>query len=81
MPDDARYRSRKFLLAAFVELFASVIVVAIGVANGFALVVAGMTAPPIMPALWWWSSVSAGVLSLYGATDVLNNMAQRESGK
>jgi hypothetical protein len=68
---DDRYRSRKFLLATFVEAFASLVVVAVCAAH-LAVFVFGFTAtaPPLMPVLWWWLSTSSGVLSLYGLSTV-----------
>lgn len=68
---DDRFRSRRFLFAAFVEAFASLIVLAV-VAAHLAVFVAGLAAtpPPLMPVLWWWASVSGGVLSLYGMAKV-----------
>jgi hypothetical protein len=76
---DERYRSRQFLFAAFIELFASAIVLAV-VAAHVAVFALTMTAlpPPLMPVLWWWASVSSGVLSIYGLGKVGEIIAARK---
>lgn len=66
---DRRFRSRKWLLAAFAEGFASVIALLLVIVNLIC------TGDP-MPALWWWASVTGGVLSLYGTTKALDTMAR-----
>jgi lipid-A-disaccharide synthase-like uncharacterized protein len=68
---DVRFRSRRWILAAFVEGFSSLVVIAV-VAAHIATFILGLdaTAPPLMPVLWWWASVSGGVLSLYGMAKV-----------
>jgi hypothetical protein len=79
---DERYRSRRFLFAAFVEGFASLITLAV-VAAHVIVFVAGLTAtpPPLMPVLWWWASVSGGVLSIYGMNQVGEMLAIGRSQK
>ncbi len=76
---DERYRSRKFLFAAFTLGFASLVVCAIVVAH-VVLFIAGNVAalPALMGVLWWWASVAAGVLSLYGTTEALSKIAGRD---
>lgn len=74
---DERYRSRKFLFASFTLGFASLVVLGFVVAHLASAVIA-LTVPPLMPVLWWWATVSAGVLSLYGTTEALNTIARRE---
>lgn len=76
---DERFRSRKFIFAAFTLGFATIVVIAI-VAAYVALFIAGSGAalPELMPVLWWWAAVASGVMSLYGTTEALNTVARRE---
>ena len=78
---DERYRSRRFLFAAFVLGFASLIVLAV-VAAHVAVFVLAMTAtpPPLMPVLWWWLSAASGVLTLYGLNKVADVLAMGKGG-
>ena len=73
---DEKFRSRRFLFAAFVEGFASVVTIAIVAAHVIVFVTGlAATVPPLMPVLWWWSSVSAGVLSIYGLNKIADVLA------
>ena len=73
---DERYKSRKFLLAVFVEVMASAVVAVLGITKVIILFAGGASTVMLMPVLWWWASVSAGVLSLYGTTEALNQVAK-----
>jgi len=69
-PDDTRYRSRKWRMACWVEGFATAVAVAVVAKTLLS------TGDP-MPVLWWWSSVSGGVLTLYGAANVADSFTDR----
>jgi len=70
---DPRYYSRKYLIACWVEGFASLVAT---VLLGKALLSGGDP----MPVLWWWLSVSGGVLGLYGAVNVADHSSARKWG-
>ncbi len=74
---DEKYRSRRFIFAAFVLGFASAIVLAI-VAGHLAVIAFGIVAtpPPLMPVLWWWLSASGSVLTLYGLNKLADNLGK-----
>lgn len=74
---DERYRSRRFLFAAFVLGFASLIVLAIVAAHLAVIALAiAATPPPIMPVLWWWLSAAGSVLTLYGLNKLADNLGK-----
>ena len=77
---DGRYRSRKWLLACFVEAFASLVVMVLGIVKVIVVFAGGVSSVALLPVLWWWASVSAGVLSLYGTTKALDAMANGGRG-
>ncbi len=69
--DDMKFRSRRFLLSAFSEAYASVVALFLVIMNVI------NTGDP-MPALWWWASVTSAVLALYGATVAIGKPQERE---
>ena len=71
---DEKFRSRRFLGAVFVEGFASLVVVALGVSKILAMIFGWTSLVPLMPVLWWWSATSSGVLSIYGGGKLIDNI-------
>jgi len=61
---DRRYGSRKFLVSAYTIVFASVVTLALGWQWHD-------NADQVMGLLWWWTAVSGGVLTMYGAQNIM----------
>ena len=70
--DDNRYRSRKFIIAAL-TMAASTLVMFASVWGVYPDVVM------VMPVLTWWAGVAGGVITLYGATNIIDKKKNGES--
>lgn len=69
--EDRRYGSRKFIMAAFVEGAATIVMF-------FFAWKLQASSTELLPFLTWWASVSGVVLTLYGASSITDKKLNRE---
>lgn len=70
---DTRFHSRKFIFALMTWIFASLMAAVLSVA-------AWPTIPALLSVMYWWTSVTGGIFTLYGGTSIIDKKLNPNGG-